>query len=349
MATIRVFLLTCRRPALLPRAIASLRAQTFTDWVCELHNDAPEDDTPRQLVEQIGDPRIVLHHHTTNWGPVATFNHAFAGGPEPYLSLLEDDNWWEPDFLATAVSALEAHPAATVAWSNLRIWRENPDHTWSDTGKLVWNAPPDDTRPRLFRWPIPLQAFDALHSNGAMLCRTASSRAARVPASTPFDVIEPVRERLLSGGWLLLPSPLANFSVTLQTSRSVDRSAWTRSQLLVAASYFLATHPSPEESRRIWATLRNQTPPSTNLLVLLALTQPELIGLLRFARPGDLIRFVLGSARHPHTLLRSLRRRHLDRELLAVLRSGAAARSSENPARESAPALYFKSLEQPGT
>ena len=102
MAAIRVFLLTCRRPALLRRALDSLRAQTFADWICELHNDAPEDDFPRSLVSEIGDPRITLHHHARNWGPVAAFNHAYAGGPEPFLAILEDDNWWEPAFLAEA-------------------------------------------------------------------------------------------------------------------------------------------------------------------------------------------------------------------------------------------------------
>jgi len=60
MALIRIFLLTYRRPALLPRALNSLLSQTFTDWVCELHNDAPEDDGPSQLLNKINDPRIIL-------------------------------------------------------------------------------------------------------------------------------------------------------------------------------------------------------------------------------------------------------------------------------------------------
>ena len=50
MASLRIFLLTYRRPALLRRALASLLAQTFTDWTCELHNDAPDDDAPRAIL-----------------------------------------------------------------------------------------------------------------------------------------------------------------------------------------------------------------------------------------------------------------------------------------------------------
>ena len=68
MAAIRVFLLTHRRRELLRRALDSLLAQTFTDWVCELHNDAPDDDFPRRLVAEIGDPRVSLHHHKHRLG-----------------------------------------------------------------------------------------------------------------------------------------------------------------------------------------------------------------------------------------------------------------------------------------
>src|SRR5271157_3513607 len=53
MAAIRVYLLTCRRPQLLRRALCSLIAQTFADWKCELHNDAPEDDTPARVLAEL--------------------------------------------------------------------------------------------------------------------------------------------------------------------------------------------------------------------------------------------------------------------------------------------------------
>src|ERR1700739_258820 len=40
-AQVRVFVPTYRRPKLLPRALDSLLAQTFTEWECEVHNDDP--------------------------------------------------------------------------------------------------------------------------------------------------------------------------------------------------------------------------------------------------------------------------------------------------------------------
>ncbi len=333
MALIRVFLPTCRRPALLPRALASLRAQTFADWICEVHNDAPEDELPRRLVSETGDPRIQYHHHEHNWGPVRTFNHAFAGGPEPYLALLEDDNWWEPDFLAIALDALHRHPAATVTWANLRLWREEDDGTWTDTGRTIWHLPPAAPlpRPRLLHWPQPLQCFDGLHSNGAMLVRAEASRAALVPPDVPFAVIEPARERLLSGGWLLLPQVLGHFALTRHTARDRDRAAWTRAQLLVAGSYFAAVQPDSDELKKLWDELREQSPPATGLLFNLALAGQAPASLLRYATPQDWLRFIAGAIRHPGTLARGLRFRSQHPQAWQALQEGARKRMEENP------------------
>src|SRR5687768_20382 len=95
-ADVRVYLFTYRRNHLLPRALDSLLAQTHRGWVCELHNDDPNDPFPGELVARINDPRITYVRHETNLGPTRTFNHAFRPVAEPFVSLLEDDNWWEP-------------------------------------------------------------------------------------------------------------------------------------------------------------------------------------------------------------------------------------------------------------
>jgi glycosyltransferase involved in cell wall biosynthesis len=157
MADIRIYLLTCRRSNLLRRSLKSLLAQTFTNWVCELHNDAPEDDAPARLLEELapGDARFTYHRHDPPWGAVASFNHCFRSGPEPYAALLEDDNWWEPPLLGTLHSALENQPRVALAWANMLLWRENEDGSWTDTGETVW---PRGAEPRFFDWPVLLQA-----------------------------------------------------------------------------------------------------------------------------------------------------------------------------------------------
>jgi hypothetical protein len=334
MAAIRVFLLTYRRPLLLPRALASLRAQTFTDWVCELHNDDPDDDSPRRLLEAVGDARITLHQHATNWGSVASFNHAFAAGPEPFATILEDDNWWEPQFLATTHAALLANPAANLVWANMRLWQEHPDSTWTDTGRTVWSVPNVDAPPRLLYWPQPLQFADALHSNGAMLYRAAV--AVTIPPLTPLAIIEPVRERMLPGGWLLLPQVLAHFALTLHTNRSADRINWAQSQLLIGGSYLEAVRPDVSALRALWARLRTQRPPSTNLLFQLAFAGVQTGAILRHAQLIDWLRFLKGALRHPVALFRSLRFRSDHAAVWKALCIGAAARSAEAALRPAA-------------
>lgn len=350
MALVRIYLLTYRRPLLLVRALESLRAQSFTDWVCELHNDAPDDETPGRLVAEIKDPRIQLHQHTTNWGSTACFNHVFRGGPEPFLSLLEDDNWWEPEFLATALAAISAEPTANVVWANMRIWAEQRDGTWVNTGRTVWTNPSADPTPCLFHWPVLLQAFDALHSNGAMLVRADASRTAIPPAETPFDIIETIRERLLGGGWLLLPKPLANFSITLGTARSSNPANWARTQLLVASSFLSFVDLNPDEVSLLWSSLRDQRPRSTSLLFHVAMAGVRPRALLRHARAGDWIRFLAGTLRHPISFLSILRFRSAHRTAWATLLAGAAARTREAAVSGRKTCLIFsKSVPTPST
>lgn len=269
MAEIRVYLLTFRRPALLRRALRSLLAQTFTDWVCELHNDAPEDDEPARALAELapGDSRFSYRRHDPTWGAVAAFNHCFRAGGEPYASLLEDDNWWEPDLLAELHAAMEADPGASLAWANMRLWRENEDSTWADTGETVW---PAGSVARRFMWPVLLQAFDALHSNGAMVFRRPATGEAEVPAATPFAVVEAVRERMLPGALLLVPRVLANFALTRATARSGQRTLWVEGQLLQAGSFLERV----ELTGPAWDELVSQSRSAlgrTNLLILMAL------------------------------------------------------------------------------
>ncbi|MFA6286229.1 MAG: glycosyltransferase [Opitutaceae bacterium] len=322
MAVVRIFLVTYRRNRLLQRSLESLLAQTFTDWVCELHNDDPADPFPAELVARAGDPRITIHPHSTNWGAPKTFNHVFAGGPEPYASLLEDDNWWEPGFLASTLAAIESHPAASLVWANMHIWREETDGGWTDTRQTIWSTADADAQPRPFRWPEAIQAFDGLHSNGAMVFRPRAFHPMSVPPDTPLAIIEPVRERAATGELLLLPTPLANFALTLETARSKSRVRWLQSQLLNSTSFFEAVAVDDTSLAMIWARLRAQTPRNTNLLFLtaIALRRPRL---LKPARPSDWLRFLLNFGRHPGNNLGGLRFRRDQSELWIWLRENS--------------------------
>jgi hypothetical protein len=313
MPIVRIFLLTYRRSHLLPRALASLRAQTLTDWICEVHNDDPDDPAPEAIVRAAEDPRLVYCPHANRWGAVAAFNHVYRGGPEPFASLLEDDNWWDPTFLAEAVGALAAAADAALVWGNMRRWREEGDGSWTDTGELIWAAAPAGAPPVRFDLPQMIQSITSLSSNGAMVFRPGHFRDRGVPPESPFALIEAMRERAAAGPLLLLPQPLAHFAQTQATERSQDPALWLECQLLLAASFFATIRTDAPGLDRLWRTVRAQRPRATTPLFLTALALRSL-RLARPARAGDWLWFIASSLRHPLRLRRALgfRRTHAE-------------------------------------
>lgn len=327
MSRIRVFLPTYRRPALLPRALASLRAQTFTDWVCELHNDDPADPAPGRLLAELGDPRITLITHERNLGGTETFNLFFRGTAEPFYSLLEDDNWWEPAFLATMLATAEQHPAVTVFWANMRIAQEQSDGRFVDTGRTLWPETPGETV-RLFHWGAPQQIGGALHSNGAALFRSQPGRSFQIP-HVPFAVIEPFRERLFPHPLLLVTKPLATFSETLQTARSRDASEWAECQAMIAATFLKSCPWDDARLAQIWAGARAQRPPGTTNLIFAAIADPACRKLFRHARWADWWIVVRGLIRRPGLYLRLKRSRERHGDWWQFLEKHTALRWQE--------------------
>jgi hypothetical protein len=300
--------------------------QTFGDWVCELHNDAPDDAEPRAILDELapGDPRFSYFQHSPTWGAVAAFNHAFRGGMEPFASLLEDDNWWEPEFLNAAIQALERSPDAALAWANMRLWREEPDGGWLDLGRDIWTVGPGAAGIVEFKPPELFQAFDVLHSNGAMVFRPARFGAPSVPSSAPFAIVESLRERSASGPLLFIPRPLANFAVTMRTARDADPAAWVQARLLVAASFLQDRDVDAVAWRRMWEARRALPQRDTGIFFLLAISLRR-FRLIRDAAAGDWLHFLLSTARHPFLTARGLRFRRDQPETWAWLVSQTAA------------------------
>jgi Glycosyl transferase family 2 len=311
MAQVRVFVPTYRRPALLPRALNSLLAQTFAQWTCEIHNDDPADAFPGELVRSLGDPRITLQSHVRNLGANATFNLFYRPTDEEFYCLLEDDNWWEPEFLQTMVAALRAHPQAVMAWCNQKVWEELPDGSWRDTGALANTV---EGRPSggLVEFGGFRQIMGALHGNGAMLMRSQPGETYQVPADWPFVAIEPFRERMIRHPLLYVPKPLAVFCRTLQTARSETRAEWLVVQTILAATYFKHCDFPQARLAELFAEARAMRPPATTPMLLAVLIEPECRRLLRHCRPHDWVLLLRGLARWPQAFAQALRsrRRH---------------------------------------
>lgn len=279
MALVRVYLFTYKRNHLLERAVTSLINQSFKDWVCELHNDAPEDHFPSNYINTLNEPRIKVINHEKNLGATASFNLAFNSVDEKYISILEDDNWWESEFLETMVQEMEIKPEVYLAWCKLKGWKELNDGTWKDTGGYTWESTFENV---IFYKLQDSQIHSNLHSNGAMLLRTTNIENYKIPNSTWFDCIESIRERAFDYPIMLISKPLANYSMTIQTSRENKKAVWNAWQVLLIGSFFINVNWSKEKYESFFNDLNSKKLKVVQHYILVFYYYPKLIYLIKY-------------------------------------------------------------------
>ncbi|MFC3579999.1 glycosyltransferase family 2 protein [Sphingomonas hylomeconis] len=107
--TVSVIMAAYNGAAFLPATIASLQAQTFTDFEVVIVDDRSTDDT-RAVLAAIDDPRFRIVESPINQGPVRTRNHAVVQARGRYLAGLDQDDLCRPDRLRAQVAYLDAHP-----------------------------------------------------------------------------------------------------------------------------------------------------------------------------------------------------------------------------------------------
>jgi glycosyltransferase involved in cell wall biosynthesis len=279
--------------------VSGLLNQTFKDWVCEVHNDNPEDRFPVQYIDQLNDDRFKMVQHTTNLGAVKTFNMAFNGCEEAYASILEDDNWWEPEFLAAMMGTLDANPDRHIAWSNMRLWREQSDGDWLDTGLTTWPAGDGLTT---YTWPSPQQALGALHSTGAMIYRGLHAAHYKVPEETLLNAVELVRERSFEHPIVMVSKPLANFAITRKTNRSANPYLWIGSQVMMLSSFVATADSAARAFQTSLAYCRRQKPKPVAVFFLAQVFHLKKAGLCRYFSLTDWFFITKWLIRNAHQL-----------------------------------------------
>jgi hypothetical protein len=178
----------------------------------------------------------------------------------------------------------------------MRLWREEPDSTWTNMGETVWSGRADAGEVE-FHWPLPDGWRSATHSHGAMLVRSSAAKRYDVPVDFPVSVIEHARERAFDFPILLVNEPLANFAITRETARSGRSGVWTELQTVLASTYF--AHAGEEGRQSAWQEARACRPPATNVLIHAAMRDRRCRWLLKGMKAGDLIRWVKWAVRNP--------------------------------------------------
>lgn len=111
---------------LLGEAIASVQAQTFTDWELLLCDDGSSDGSERIARDAAAaDPRIhhLQHPGGVNRGMSATRNLGARAARGELLALLDADDTWMPEKLVVQVGLLDDHPRAAMVCGASLYWR----------------------------------------------------------------------------------------------------------------------------------------------------------------------------------------------------------------------------------
>lgn len=115
--TVSIVIPTRDRASSLSRAIASVRAQTVTEWELLVVDDGSTDDTPERvasLAEE--DHRLRLVRRKASGGAAAARNEGAAHARAALLAFLDDDAEWLPPKLERQLAALDSEPASGLVY-----------------------------------------------------------------------------------------------------------------------------------------------------------------------------------------------------------------------------------------
>ena len=126
MPRVSVLMPVFEQAAFLPRAVASLQAQTEADWELVVVDDGSNDDVSAALAPFDSDPRIALHRLAANRGLGAALNVGLDASSAPLIAYLPADDVLHSDHLSILHSLLGedvvlAHTACAPAEPRLQL------------------------------------------------------------------------------------------------------------------------------------------------------------------------------------------------------------------------------------
>jgi glycosyltransferase involved in cell wall biosynthesis len=105
---------TFDQASFLPRALDSLRAQTFAEWELVIVDDGAQDGTRAALAPYLADARVRSYRLNRNRGLGVALNQALARARADTIAYLPSDDVFHADHLATLVAPSTAVP--TRSW-----------------------------------------------------------------------------------------------------------------------------------------------------------------------------------------------------------------------------------------
>ena len=188
-----VILPTYNRPLLLQEALCSLEAQSLPEWEAIVVDDAAflGGDTLR-IVSQFHRAKVITHE--SNRGGAAAKNTGISAARGRLLAFLDDDDLFDPAYLARADEVFDRHRDLDVlfmgvGWFGRDALKSSRAHALSLKQTLA-HAPGEFVEPQLVRWSD-LSLLDALLHRVSMPFQRAVVR------SSVFDEIGAYRTNCL--------------------------------------------------------------------------------------------------------------------------------------------------------
>ncbi len=167
-ARVGVVMPTFRQAPFIPRALASVLGQTFSEWELVVVDDGSPDSTRAAVVPFLHDPRVCYVRLQRNRG----LGHALNAGCDvlrsELIAYLPSDDVFHADHLASLVERLDAAPEAVLAFAGVRHaynrvvagqiegeslqlaqvlhrrtpdrWVERDELTTDDLDRMMWDA-----------------------------------------------------------------------------------------------------------------------------------------------------------------------------------------------------------------
>jgi GT2 family glycosyltransferase len=185
-------------------AIRSVQQQTREDWEAVVVDDGSTDGTA-EVVRPFtaADPRVSLISKE-NAGLSAARNTAIAATEAPFVSFLDGDDMWLPDYLEAMAAAMERVPSAGIAYTD--AWAMDADTLRFRRRPVMSGYHPDSTP------TDPIEAIKALATQNFIWVSATVRRSALTEAGwfrEDFHLTEDIELwiRILAAGYTLARAP----------------------------------------------------------------------------------------------------------------------------------------------
>lgn len=107
--------------AFLHETLASIVAQTRSDWKATVFDDSTSPAEVDTLVARVGDPRITVVHNATPRGIGGNWNAALGAAEAEFAALIHADDVLAPTYAEAVLALHDSHPGTYGVFTGVRI------------------------------------------------------------------------------------------------------------------------------------------------------------------------------------------------------------------------------------